>query len=184
MGPIIPSCFLLLFLGKFPLLAVSYVLGNQLSLMWSPTFRLCAPVLIRFLSHQGRALAHFNALPPHNTVIWTDGSVPFPFDKSGFSVLANCSLCGIETTLFLSVGSVFPMKPAPFFKLSAGLGSTNMSAFFLFFSSSLRLSLCFQHTVLLPQLLAKLAGTIFSHMFYYHSTMGPRKFISSKKRRS
>ena len=37
-------------------------------------------------------------------VIWTDGSVPFPFGKGGFGVLANCSLCGSEATLSFSAG--------------------------------------------------------------------------------
>ena len=39
-------------------------------------------------------------------MFWTDGFVPFPFGKGGSGVLANCSLCGAETTLSFSVGSV------------------------------------------------------------------------------
>ena len=39
-------------------------------------------------------------------MLWTDGSVHFPFCKSGSSVLANCSLCGIEATLFFPAGPV------------------------------------------------------------------------------
>ena len=34
------------------------------------------------------------------------GSVPFSFGKSGSRVLTNCSLCGTEATLFISVGPV------------------------------------------------------------------------------
>ena len=30
-------------------------------------------------SRQGVALAHLDSLPPHDLVLWTDGSVPFPF---------------------------------------------------------------------------------------------------------
>ena len=37
-------------------------------------------------------------------MLWTDGSVPFLFGKNGSGVLANCSLCGIEATLFFSTG--------------------------------------------------------------------------------
>ena len=39
-------------------------------------------------------------------MLWTDGSVPFPFGKSSFGVLANCSLCGTEATLSFLAGPV------------------------------------------------------------------------------
>ena len=51
------------------------------------------------LSRQGAALVHLDSLPPHDLLLWTDGSVPFPFGKGGSSVLANCSLCGTKATL-------------------------------------------------------------------------------------
>ena len=54
--------------------------------------------------------------PPHALVLWTDSSVPFPFGKSSFGVLAICSLCGTEVTLFFRRAQyvqVFPLKPAP-----------------------------------------------------------------------
>ena len=89
------------------------------------------------LSRQGAALVHLDSLPPHDLVLWTDGSVPFPFGKGGSGVLANCSLCGTEATLCFSAGpicSTFPLRPAPFCTLFAGLGSTNKSAIFLLFS--------------------------------------------------
>ena len=35
-------------------------------------------------------------------MLWTDGSVPFLSGKGGSGVLANCSLCGTEATLFFS----------------------------------------------------------------------------------
>ena len=57
-------------------------------------------------SRQGVALAHLDSLPPHDLVLWTDGSVPFPFGKGGSGVLANCSLCGTEATLSFSAGPV------------------------------------------------------------------------------
>ena len=44
--------------------------------------------------------------PPHDLVLWTDGSVLFPFGKGGSGVLANCSLCGTEATLSFSAGPV------------------------------------------------------------------------------
>ena len=58
------------------------------------------------LSRQGAALAHLDSLPPHDLVLWTDSSVPFLFVKGGSGVLANCSLCGTEATLFFSADPV------------------------------------------------------------------------------
>ena len=40
---------------------------------------------------------------PYDLALWTDDSVPFPF---GRGVLANCPLCGIETTLSFSASPV------------------------------------------------------------------------------
>ena len=57
------------------------------------------------LSRQGAALAHLDFLPPHDLVLWTDGSVPFLFGKGGSGVLANCSLCGTEAMLSFSAYS-------------------------------------------------------------------------------
>ena len=57
-------------------------------------------------SRQCATLAHLDSLPPHDLVLWTDGSVPFPFGKGGSGVLANCSLCGTEATLSFSAGPV------------------------------------------------------------------------------
>ena len=65
------------------------------------------------LSRQGAALAHLDSLPSHDLVLWTDGSVPFPFGKGG------SSLCW----------------------LFAGHGSTNKSAISLLFFSYLTLIL-------------------------------------------
>ena len=58
------------------------------------------------LSRQGAAIAHLDSLSPHDLVLWTDGSVPFRFDKGGSGILANCSLCGTEATLSFSTGPV------------------------------------------------------------------------------
>ena len=58
------------------------------------------------LSRQGAALAHLGSLSPHDLVLWTDGSVPFPFGKGGSGVLANCSFCVTEATLSFSAGLV------------------------------------------------------------------------------
>ena len=52
------------------------------------------------------ALTHHDSLPPHYLVLWTDGSVRFPFGKGGPGVLCNCSLCDAAATFLLSVGPV------------------------------------------------------------------------------
>ena len=44
--------------------------------------------------------------PTHDLVLWTDGSVPYPFGKGGSDVLANCSLCGTEATLSFLAGPI------------------------------------------------------------------------------
>ena len=106
MSPLTRSCFLLLVLGRLFLLAPpcppwnlpSFTVESTLS---SPCSRSDPPH-----SRQGAALAHLDSLPPHDPVLWTDGSVPFPFGKGGSGVLANCSLCGTEATLSFSAGPV------------------------------------------------------------------------------
>ena len=51
-------------------------------------------------------LSSARPLSPHDLVLWTDGSIPFPFGKCGSGVLAICFLCGTEATLFFSAGPV------------------------------------------------------------------------------
>ena len=58
------------------------------------------------ITRQGAALAYLYSLPAHDLVLWTDGSVPFPFGKGDSVVLANCSLCGTEATLSFSASPV------------------------------------------------------------------------------
>ena len=93
------------------------------------------------LSCQSAALAHLDSLPLHDLVLWIEGSVPF--GKGGSGVLANCSLSVALWPLFpfrqAQYAQVFPLKPAPFCTLFAGLGSNIKSAFFLLFSYYLTL---------------------------------------------
>ena len=77
---------------------------NILPSRWSAPFPLDALALIPPF-WQGAALARLDSLPPHDLVLWTDGSVPF--GKGGSGVLANCSLCGTEATLSISAGPVY-----------------------------------------------------------------------------
>ena len=77
---------------------------------------------------------------------------------------------------------VFPLKPAPFCMLFAGLGSTNMSAISLLFFYYLALVLSSPPCLcsifsLIPNSVADLAGTVFSLLLFYPATMGPRTLI-------
>ena len=100
------SCFLLLLLGKLFLLALSFVLAISLPSLWSPPFPAHTPASIPLFLAKVRLSPTLTLYPPHNLVLWTDGSVPFPFGKGGSGILANCSLCGTEATLSFSAGPV------------------------------------------------------------------------------
>ena len=80
-----------------------------------------------------------DSLPPHDLVIWTDCSFPFPFGKSGSGILANCSLVRLSP-LFpfqqAQFAKVFPLKPVRFCNLFASFGSTKKSATSLLLSDS------------------------------------------------
>ena len=111
------------------------------------------------LSRQGAALAHLDSLLPHHLVLWTYSFVPSPLGKGGSGILANCFLCGTEATLSLQQAKyvqVFPLKPALFCTLFAGLGSTNKSATSLLLlsdSRSVLTTLSSPPSFLLPQYL-------------------------------
>ena len=105
MCPLTRSCFLLLVLERLFLLALPFLLGISLPSWWSPPFPLHALALISPSLAKVRLLPTLT-LSPHDLVLWTDGSVPFPFGKDDSGILANCSLCGTEATLFFSAGPV------------------------------------------------------------------------------
>ena len=96
-------------------------------------------------SRQGAALTYLGSLPPHDLVLCTDDSVPFPFGKGGSDVLAGCSLFVAPRPLFPSQQAQYAqaslIKPAPLCKLFASFGSTNKSTTSLLFSSYLTLVL-------------------------------------------
>ena len=140
MRPFTRSCFLLLVLGRLFLLALPLVLGIFLRSTWSPLFFPHAPALI-FLCLAKVQLSLTLTLSPL-TIWYFRLTALFLLAKSSFGVLANCSLCGTEANSFLfsrpsmfnKCKQVFPLKPAPFCTLFAGLGSTIKSAISLLFS--------------------------------------------------
>ena len=148
------------------MLALPVLLGTCLLLQWSPSFPL-------------HALAHLGSLLPHDLVLWTDGSVPSPFRKGGFGVLANCSLCGNEATLSFSAGPVCSSFSAEACAILPALcwswqslPTSTKSAISLHFSSCL--------TIVLSSPL--ISNSVFSLLFY-QATMGPRTLISTGERR-
>ena len=183
MRPLTRPCFLLLLLEIFVLLSFSFLrcgAGSSNSCFCSD------PSLL----DQGAALAYLGFLLSHDLMIWTDGSVPF--GKDGYDVHVNSSLCAAEATHPFRQAQfvkVFPLKPAPFCKPSAGLGSTNMSVNSLLLSSCQALALSSRHTSLssvfplTSNSLAHMAGTVFSLLHYYQATMGSWPLVSSWKER-
>ena len=139
------SCFLLLLLGTVSLDALPLLLGICLPSLWSPLFPYHAHTLIP-LSLPKVRLSLTLTLSPYDLVLWTNGSVPFPFCKGGSGVLANCSLCGTEAILCFLAGPVhssFPLMPAILHALSWSWQHQQVCHF----SSTIRLSLCPRHPV-------------------------------------
>ena len=138
------------------------------------------------LSRQGAALAHLDSLPLHGLVLWTDGSVPFPFGKGGSGVLANCSLCGTEATLSFSVGPVCSSFSAEACAILHALCWSRQHQQACHFSSLLLLSdsrsILSSTFPLISNFVADLAGTVFALLFY-QATMGPRTLVSPGERR-
>ena len=108
-------------------------------------------------------------------------------------LLAKAALASLPTVHFLALRShlpfrqaqyvqVFSLKPAPFCKLFAVLGSTNKSAMclFLLFDSRSILSSVFPFTAIS---LADLAKTLFSILLYNPATIGPQSVIYAGQRR-
>ena len=144
MRPLTHSCFLLLVLGRLSLLALPVLFGICLPSRSSPPFPLHALALIPLFLAKVR-------LPPTLTLsllmIWYSGQTTlFLF------LLARAAPAFLPTALSVALRPlfpfrqarfvpVFPLKPAPFCTLFAGLSNTIKSAIFLLFFSRLTLVL-------------------------------------------
>ena len=142
--PLTRSRFLLPLLGRLFLLAFPFVLGICLPLWWSPPFPLHALALIPPSLAKVRLSPTLTLSP---LMIWCFGQTAlFLF------VLVRAAPAFLPTALSVALkalfpfrqaqyAQVFPLKPAPFCTLFAGLGSTNKSVIFLLFSYYLTLVL-------------------------------------------
>ena len=174
------------------MLALPFFLGICLSSLWSPPFPLHALALIP-LSFVKMHLSPILTLSP--LMIWCSGRTALllfllaraalAFSPTAFSVALR-PLFLFQQAQFVQV---FPLKPAPFSTLFAGLGSTNKSAISLLFSSYLTLALpsppCpLPIFPLISNSVADLAGTVFSLLLFYQTTIGPRSLVSPEERQS
>ena len=132
--------------------ALPLLLGTCLPLLWSPPFPLHGPALI-LLSFAKLSLT----LTLSHLTIWTNRSIPFFWQTRLWrtcQLLLLCTLRPLFSFWQVWCAQVFPLKPAPFCKLYAGLGRTNKSVISFFSSSSLTLAtLCSPSFFLLPQTL-------------------------------
>ena len=122
------------------------------------------------------ALAHLDSFPLR-LVLWTDGSVSFPFGKTGSGVLHNCSLCDTKATLSFSAGPVcssFSAEACAILQALWWLGSTNKSATSLLPDSrSVLTTLSSPPSFLLLQ---SLAETVFSPVLSGHNESSDTRF--------
>ena len=143
MRPLTRSCLLQPLLGRLLLLALPFLLGICLRSRWSPPFSLHALALIPLTLAKVRLSPTLTLSP---LMIWYSGlTALFLF------LLARAAPASLPSALSVALRSlfpslqaqyvqVFPLKPAPFCTLFAGLSSTNNSAFFLFYYLTLVLS--------------------------------------------
>ena len=129
--------------------------------------------------------------PPHDLLLWTDGSVPFPFGKGGSGILANCSLCGTEATLSFSAGPVCSSFSAEACAILHALCWSRQHHKVCHLSFLLLTdSLCPRRPVLssifpfISNSVADLAGTVFSLLQFYQTIMDPRTLVSPLERHS
>ena len=142
MRPLTRSCFLLLGPGRLFLLALPVLLGICLPSRWSPPFPLHALALIPLTLAKVRLSL---ILTLSSLMIWFSGQTALLL-----FLLARAAPAFLPTALSVALRPlfpfqhaqyvpVFPLKPAPFCTLFAGLGNTIKSAIFLLFFSCLTL---------------------------------------------
>ena len=182
------SLYLILVLSSPP----SFVLPQTLWQIWqklsslsSCSIRLQWVPGYSFLSKVRRSLT-LTVSPFHDLVLWKTALFLFLFAKAALAYL--------PTALSVALRPLFPfqqaqfvqvslLKPVPFCKFFAGLGSTIKSVISLLLLSDSRsvLSSIFPSTI---NSVADLAGTVFSLLLFFQTTMGPRTLVSPGERSS
>ena len=141
------------------------------------------------LSRQGAVLAHLDSLP---LMIWC-------FEQTALFLffLVRAALAFLPTALSVALrplfpfwqaqcAQLFPLKPAPFCTLFAGLGSTNKFAIFLLIlsdSRSVLAALSSSPSFLLSETLWQIWQELSTLVLFYEAAMGARTLISTAKRR-
>ena len=173
LAPTHPSRFLLFDPGRFSLLALFTSLESTFlrygAYSFYCMFRLDPP-----LFRQGATLSHLDSSPSHDLVIWTDSS--FPFASGGSYVIANCSHCGVETTLFYLRGSVVSCCSLLHFASSPVVLAARTNLPLLSDSRCVLAALSSPSSFFLSLYLTHLAEIVVSLLFY-QAKMGPRSLI-------
>ena len=142
--PLTRSCFLLLLLGRLLLHALPFLFEICLLSLWIPPFLLHAPAPISFSLAKVQLSLILTLFP---LIIWYSGQTAlflFLLERAAPAFLPTAVSVALRLLFPFQQAQfvpVFPLKPALFCTLFAGLGNTNKSAIFLLFSSCLTLVL-------------------------------------------
>ena len=127
MRPLTRSCFLLLVLGRLFLVSLPVLLGICLPSRRSPPFPLHALALIPLTLAKVRLLPILTLSPPHDLVLWTAALFIFLLARAAPAFLPTALSVALRPLFPFRQAQfvpVFPLKPALFCTLFAGLGNT------------------------------------------------------------
>ena len=155
------------------MLALPFLIEICLPSLWCPPFPFHALALIPLFLAKVRLSPILTLFP---LMVWYSGQAAlflFILAKTA-PVFLPTALCVALRPLFpfrqAQYAQVFSLKPALFCKLFADLGNTNKSAIVLLYSPYLTLVLS---SPLISNSVADVAGTVFSLLLFYQTTMGP-----------
>ena len=170
MRPLTRSCFLLLVLGRLLLLALPVLLGICLPSRSSPLFPLHALALIPLTLAKMRLSPTLTISP---LMIWYSGQTAlflFLFARTAPLFLPTALSVALRPLFPFQQAQfvpVFPLKPAPFCTLFAGLGNTIKSAIFFLLSDSRSVLATLSSPP--PFLLSQTLRQIWQELFFFSS---------------